>query len=290
MTPSELEALTKWGLQNQEDERRARVEGTNVNPGWTQEELAEFERLRVEDEAMVAALSRSNSNSDSAGNGNGGDGQSNVDGYAAGNTHDYVYASPLTYLAPLCVSLFLLLCLTLYFISKRRSRLLARQHSASRAALAADLECAGTHPRSLSPSVPIPTEAEEPRTLERGWVFRRWLRVPHFVRGYRRRSDPMREVDEDWEVDVDDVGLAPPPYEEKVENDRGEVRRVVSAGSGADSVAGSTVPLRSVAGLGNYGRRASDSLELAAGDAMVGEVESGEEDEGSVRGYGSRNR
>lgn len=45
------------------------------------------------------------------------------------------------------------------------------------------------------------------------------LGVPNWVRGYRRRSDPRGADDPDWQLDVNDVGEAPPEYtiEEKSE-------------------------------------------------------------------------
>ncbi|OBT86063.1 hypothetical protein VE02_05708 [Pseudogymnoascus sp. 03VT05] len=104
---------------------------------------------------------------------------------------------PSTYLFLLLLLAVLLLLTTFYLISRRhRARALAARHAGVRA-LALDVEAlAGAqHTRTLSPSTPLPP---------RGWRFARLLRLPT-----RRR---VVDEDADWELDVDEVGRAPPPY------------------------------------------------------------------------------
>lgn len=76
------------------------------------------------------------------------------------------------------------------------------------ATVASDLEV-GQPPRALSPSA-VPTAV--PRDAERGWMF--MPNISSWVRGYRRRSDPRGTDNEDWQLDVNDVGEAPPDYAE----------------------------------------------------------------------------
>ena len=78
------------------------------------------------------------------------------------------------------------------------------------ATVASDLE-GGQPPRTLSPSaVPIAV----PREAERGWMLMPNTGFGNWVRGYRRRSDPRGAGNEDWQLDVNDVGEAPPDYAE----------------------------------------------------------------------------
>ena len=71
------------------------------------------------------------------------------------------------------------------------------------ATVASDLET-GQPPRTLSPSA-VPTT--EPRNSEKGWMF--MPNLGNWVRGYRRRSDPRGEGNEDWQLDVNDkIGRA----------------------------------------------------------------------------------
>ncbi|KFY73481.1 hypothetical protein V499_06434, partial [Pseudogymnoascus sp. VKM F-103] len=105
--------------------------------------------------------------------------------------------NPSTYLFLLLLVAVLLLVTAFYLVSRRhRARAIAARHAGVRA-LALDVEAlAGAqHPRTLSPSTPSPP---------RGWRFARLLRLPT-----RRR---VVDEDADWELDVDEVGRAPPPY------------------------------------------------------------------------------
>ncbi|KFY89232.1 hypothetical protein V500_05849, partial [Pseudogymnoascus sp. VKM F-4518 (FW-2643)] len=104
---------------------------------------------------------------------------------------------PSTYLFLLLLLAIILLLTTFYILSRRhRARALAARHAGVRA-LALDVEALASapHPRTLSPSTPLPP---------RGWRFARLLRLPT-----RRR---VVDEDADWELDVDEVGRAPPPY------------------------------------------------------------------------------
>lgn len=123
----------------------------------------------------------------------------------------YHAPAPLAYLIPMLGAAFLILTFAFWTLSRRRSRRLALAQQEGRQALAQDLEVtgAGTHPRALSPSIPLPVS--EPREHERGRVLLRLLRAPQFLRGYRRRGE-FESGDPDWELDVDDAGVAPPPY------------------------------------------------------------------------------
>lgn len=97
------------------------------------------------------------------------------------------------------------------------------------ATVASDLEV-GQPPRTLSPSA-IPTAV--PRDTERGWMF--MPNIGNWVRGYRRRSDPRGVGNEDWQLDVNDVGEAPPDYaeaeREKQVVDTENVRRMNTNGT-----------------------------------------------------------
>ncbi|OAF59888.1 hypothetical protein VC83_03078 [Pseudogymnoascus destructans] len=113
---------------------------------------------------------------------------------------------PSTYLFLLLLALLLFL-ITFYLISRRhRARALAARHAGVRA-LALDVEAltGSQHPRTLSPSTPLPP---------RGWRFARLLRLPT-----RRR---VVDEDADWELDVDEVGRAPPPYVGEWKEGRGD--------------------------------------------------------------------
>ncbi|KFY45567.1 hypothetical protein V494_00892 [Pseudogymnoascus sp. VKM F-4513 (FW-928)] len=105
--------------------------------------------------------------------------------------------NPASYLFLLLLLAVVLLLTTFYIVSRRhRARALAARHAGVRA-LALDVEALANpqHPRTLSPSTPLPP---------RGWRFARLLRLP-----MRRR---VVDEDADWELDVDEVGRAPPPY------------------------------------------------------------------------------
>ncbi|KFX91330.1 hypothetical protein O988_07790, partial [Pseudogymnoascus sp. VKM F-3808] len=105
--------------------------------------------------------------------------------------------NPSTYLFLLLLLAAILLLTTFYILSRRaKARAHASRQSGVRA-LALDVEAlaARQHPRTLSPSTPLPP---------RGWRFARLLRLPT-----RRR---VVDEDADWELDVDDLGRAPPPY------------------------------------------------------------------------------
>ena len=119
------------------------------------------------------------------------------------------------------------------------------------ATVASDLE-AGQPPRTISPSaVPIAV----PREVERGWMLMPNNGFGNWVRGYRRRSDPCGAGNEDWQLDVNDVGEAPPNYaeaeREKQVVDTENVRRMNSNDTTMTAEAG-TESVRSEGGLPAY--------------------------------------
>lgn len=106
------------------------------------------------------------------------------------------------------------------------------------ATVASDLET-GQPPRALSPSaVPISTA----RDTERGWMF--MPNIGNWVRGYRRRSDPRGAGNEDWQLDVNDLGEAPPDYaqaeREKQVVDTENVRRMNTNNTTGTTLTGET--------------------------------------------------
>ncbi|KFY30467.1 hypothetical protein V493_01882, partial [Pseudogymnoascus sp. VKM F-4281 (FW-2241)] len=106
-------------------------------------------------------------------------------------------SNPSTYLFLLLLLAVIVVLTTVYVISRRhQARARASRHAGVRA-LTLDVEALASsqHPRALSPSTPLPP---------RGWRFARLLRLPT-----RRR---IVDEDADWELDVDEVGRAPPPY------------------------------------------------------------------------------
>ena len=144
-------------------------------------------------------------------------------------------------IVPIFIVLILITGLTFFFVrssnpctSLRRSR-----RSPNAQALASDLESASP-PRVLSPST-VP--AQIPRDQERGWLFMPQLGVPNWVRGYRRRSDPRGAEDPDWQLDVNEVGEAPPEYtapnQEKTEAEATMMQRTAS---NAITATGETLP------------------------------------------------
>ncbi|KAL5350123.1 hypothetical protein ACLOAV_005160 [Pseudogymnoascus australis] len=116
---------------------------------------------------------------------------------AAPSTSPSSSTNPSTFLFLLLFLVVIILLTTFYFLSRRhRARAQAARHDGVRA-LALDVEALASsqHPRTLSPSTPLPPT---------GWRFARLLRLPT-----RRR---VVDEDADWELDVDEVGRAPPPY------------------------------------------------------------------------------
>lgn len=146
--------------------------------------------------------------------------------------------SPAAIIVPIFIVLILLTGLTYFF--RPCTSLRSRKKSPTAAALASDLETGAVPPPVLSPSV-VP--AQEPREHQRGWLFMPQLGVPNWIRGYRRRSDPRHADDPDWQLDVNEVGEAPPEYTGPIPEEKREMEANMMQRSATNATTATTETL-----------------------------------------------